>query len=83
MPLTIAEAIAPRVKALLASHLGREIGKVTDDAMLVDDLGADSLDGIELAAAIEEEFEIEIMDDEIVPRARVRDVTALIEGKLS
>jgi acyl carrier protein len=81
--LTIAEAITPRVKALLAEHLGREIGVVTDDARLTD-LGADSLDVVEFVIALEEEFEIEIDDDDLPPvrdGLRVKDIVALIERK--
>lgn len=55
--------IAARVKKIVIEHLGVEEAKVTDDAKFVDDLGADSLDTVELVMAFEEEFGIEIPDD--------------------
>lgn len=55
--------IAERVKKIVVEHLGVEEGKVTDNASFIDDLGADSLDTVELVMAFEEEFEIEIPDE--------------------
>lgn len=55
--------IAERVKKIVVEHLGVEEGKVTPEAKFVDDLGADSLDTVELVMAFEEEFGIEIPDD--------------------
>ncbi|MEQ8697643.1 MAG: acyl carrier protein [Bauldia litoralis] len=55
--------IADRVKKIVVEHLGVEESKVTDTASFIDDLGADSLDTVELVMAFEEEFEIEIPDD--------------------
>ena len=55
--------IAESVKEIIASELGVEVEKVTEDAHFVDDLGADSLDTVELVMAFEEEFGIEIPDD--------------------
>jgi acyl carrier protein len=54
---------AERVKKIVAEHLGVEKEKVVDSASFVDDLGADSLDTVELVMAFEEEFNIEIPDD--------------------
>lgn len=51
-----------RVKEIIAEQLGVELDQVTDDANLMDDLGADSLDTVELVMALEEEFDIEIDD---------------------
>ncbi len=56
--------IAARVKEIIANELGVESEKVTDEASFVDDLGADSLDTVELVMAFEEEFEIEIPDED-------------------
>ena len=56
--------ISDRVKAIVVEHLGVEDSKVIDDASFIDDLGADSLDTVELVMAFEEEFEIEIPDEE-------------------
>jgi acyl carrier protein len=55
--------IAERVKKIVVEHLGVEEDKVTDSASFIDDLGADSLDTVELVMAFEEEFGIEIPDD--------------------
>jgi acyl carrier protein len=55
--------IAERVKKIVVEHLGVEEPKVTDSASFIDDLGADSLDTVELVMAFEEEFDIEIPDD--------------------
>ena len=54
---------ADRVKKIVVEHLGVEEDKVTPDASFIDDLGADSLDIVELVMAFEEEFSIEIPDD--------------------
>ena len=55
--------IAERVKKIVIEHLGVEESKVTEGASFIDDLGADSLDTVELVMAFEEEFNIEIPDD--------------------
>ena len=55
--------IAARVKKIVVEHLGVEEDKVTDTASFIDDLGADSLDTVELVMAFEEEFGCEIPDD--------------------
>ena len=52
-----------RVKKIVVEHLGVEEDKVTPDASFIDDLGADSLDTVELVMAFEEEFGVEIPDD--------------------
>ena len=56
--------VAATVKKIVVDHLGVEEDKVTDEASFIDDLGADSLDTVELVMALEEEFDIEISDDE-------------------
>ena len=55
--------IADRVKSIVVEHLGVEGDKVIDGASFIDDLGADSLDTVELVMAFEEEFDCEIPDD--------------------
>ena len=57
-------SIEQQVKAIVAEQLGVKEEEVTNDASFVDDLGADSLDTVELVMALEEEFETEIPDDE-------------------
>ena len=55
--------VADRVKKIVVEHLGVEEDKVVENASFIDDLGADSLDTVELVMAFEEEFGIEIPDD--------------------
>ena len=59
----MSEDISNKVKKIVADHLGIEEAKVTDEASFIDDLGADSLDTVELVMAFEEEFGCEIPDD--------------------
>ena len=56
--------IADKVKKIVVEHLGVDEGKVTPEASFIDDLGADSLDTVELVMALEEEFETEIPDED-------------------
>ena len=55
--------VADRVRKIVVDHLNVEAEKVTDNASFIDDLGADSLDQVELVMAFEEEFSVEIPDD--------------------
>jgi acyl carrier protein len=57
-------SIAEQVKSIVAEQLGVKEEEVTNDASFVEDLGADSLDTVELVMALEEEFETEIPDEE-------------------
>jgi len=72
---------AARVKEIIASELGVEIEKVTDDAHFVDDLGADSLDTVELVMAFEEEFGIEIPDEDAEGMQTVGDAISYLSSK--
>ena len=71
--------IAERIKNIVADHLGMDESKVTDNACFIDDLGADSLDTIELAMAFEDEFGCEISDDTAAKIVTVKDAVNLIE----
>ena len=73
--------IAARVKEIIANELGVEIKKVTDEASFVDDLGADSLDTVELVMAFEEEFEIEIPDEDAEQMQSVGDAIQYLGKK--
>lgn len=55
--------VAERVKKIVVEHLGVDEGKVVESASFIDDLGADSLDTVELVMAFEEEFSVDIPDD--------------------
>ena len=73
--------IQERVKKIVVEHLGVEKDKVVDSASFVDDLGADSLDTVELVMAFEEEFGSEISDSEAEKILTVGDAVKFIEGK--
>ncbi len=65
--------IAERVKKIVIEHLGADEAKVTENASFIDDLGADSLDTVELVMAFEEEFGCEISDDAAEKITTVKD----------
>lgn len=69
---------ADRVKKIVVEHLGVEPDKVTPEASFIDDLGADSLDIVELVMAFEEEFNVEIPDDAAEKITTVKDATDYI-----
>ena len=70
---------ADRVKKIVVEHLGIEDAKVTDGASFIDDLGADSLDTVELVMAFEEEFGCEIPDEAAEKILTVKDAISFIE----
>ena len=69
-----------KVKKIIVEQLGVDEEEVTEKASFVDDLGADSLDTVELVMAFEEEFEIEIPDEDAEKITTVQDAVAYIEG---
>ena len=69
------------VKKIVVEHLGIEESKVTPEAKFIDDLGADSLDTVELVMAFEEEFGSEISDSEAEKILTVGDAIKFIESK--
>lgn len=71
--------IAERVKKIVVEHLGVDPEKVNDKASFIDDLGADSLDTVELVMAFEEEFGCEIPDDAAEKILTVKDAITFIE----
>ena len=73
--------VANKVKKMVVDHLGVEESKVIDEANFVDDLGADSLDTVELVMAFEEEFGSEISDGEAEKILTVGDAIKFIESK--
>ena len=72
-----------KVKEIVSQQLDIEIGKVTSEALFIDDLGADSLAVVELVLAFEEEFEIDIPDEDTEKIRTVGDAINYIEAKLS
>ena len=75
--------IAERVKKIVVEHLGVDAEKVNEDASFIDDLGADSLDNVEMVMAFEEEFGIEIPDDAAETIQTVGDAIKYIEKHAS
>ena len=75
--------ISDRVKKIVVEHLGVDEDKVVDNASFIDDLGADSLDTVELVMAFEEEFGSEISDSEAEKILTVGDAIKFIESKSS
>ena len=73
--------IADRVKKIVIEHLNVEAEKVTENASFIDDLGADSLDTVELVMAFEEEFNVEIPDDAAESIVTVGDAVKFIKEK--
>jgi acyl carrier protein len=72
--------ITDRIKKIVVEHLGVEEEKVTDNASFIDDLGADSLDTVELVMAFEEEFGCEIPDDAAEKILTVKDAIDFIQA---
>lgn len=72
--------IADRIKKIVVEHLDVEAEKVTEGASFIDDLGADSLDNVELVMAFEEEFDVEIPDDAAETIQTVGDAIKFVEG---
>jgi acyl carrier protein len=73
-------AVADKVKSIIVEQLGVDEEEVTPDASFVDDLGADSLDTVELVMAFEEEFGIEIPDEDAEEITRVKEAIEYIES---
>ncbi|VBB68808.1 Acyl carrier protein [invertebrate metagenome] len=78
----MSDSIAERVRRIIVEHLGVEEVKVTENASFIDDLGADSLDTVELVMAFEEEFGCEIPDDAAEKILTVKDATDFIKANI-
>lgn len=79
--MTIQE-LTKNVKELIAYNLKMPLNQVSDEAALVADLGADSIDTIEVIMAVEDEFEIEILDTDAARLHTVRDYVDFVAGKI-
>ena len=78
----IADEVEDKVKSIIAEQLGVELDTVVPDASFTEDLGADSLDAVELIMAIEEAFDIEIPDEEAETMTTPADCVTAIKAKL-
>lgn len=76
------EEIKEKVKAAVVDKLGVEESKVTDEASFINDLGADSLDTVELVMKFEEEFDIKIPDEDAEKIQKVGDAVRYIQEKV-
>ncbi len=74
-------SIHPKVKDIIVEQLGVDPEKVKSEASFIDDLGADSLDIVELVMAMEEEFDLEIPDEDAEKLKTVQDVATYLEKK--
>ena len=72
--------VTTKVKAIIVDKLGVDESEVTSEASFTNDLGADSLDTVELIMELEKEFDIQIPDDEAEGIATVRDAISFVEG---
>ena len=77
----MSEEVVDRVKKVVTNHLGVSEDKVTENAKFIEDLGADSLDQVELVMAFEEEFKCEIPDEAAEKIVTVKDAVTLIKSK--
>ena len=77
----MAEDVSKKVKDIIAEQLGVDEAEVTDSASFIDDLGADSLDTVELVMAFEEAFELEIPDEDAEEILTVTDAVNYISSK--
>ncbi len=76
-------AVAEKVRSIVTEQLGVKLEEITETSSFVDDLGADSLDTVELVMALEEEFKIEIPDEDAEKITTVGDAIKYIEEKTS
>tara|TARA_B110001454_G_C12723308_1_gene436498 strand:- start:43884 stop:44144 length:261 start_codon:yes stop_codon:yes gene_type:complete len=74
-------SLSPKIKDIIVEQLSVDPEKVKPEASFIDDLGADSLDIVELVMAMEEEFDIEIPDEDAEKLKTVQDVTKYLETK--
>ena len=75
----MSEDVSSKVKKIVADHLGIDESKVTEESSFIDDLGADSLDTVELVMAFEEAFDVEIPDDKAETILTVGDAISHLE----
>jgi len=76
-------SLEEKVKNLVITQLGVDASKVTNDSSFIDDLGADSLDTVELVMAFEEEFEMEIPDEDAQKMRTISDVIDYLRDKVA
>lgn len=75
--------ITEKVTAIVIKQLGVDESEVTAEAAIIDDLGADSLDAIEIVMTVEEKFGIDMSDEDAATLTRVQDIVTYVEGRLT
>ncbi len=76
----MANDLSDRIQSIVADQLGVEPSEVTKDASILDDLGADSLDVVELVMILEEAFDIEVPDDAVEEMRTIGDIQRFVES---
>ena len=71
-----------KVKNILSDKLGLDINTIKDDTSIIDDLGADSLDVVEIIMEIEDQFGITVPDDDVTTLKTVRDISDYVDSKM-
>jgi acyl carrier protein len=79
----MANDLSGRIQSIVADQLGVELADVTKDASILDDLGADSLDVVELVMTLEEVFDIEVPDDVVEEMRTIGDIQRFVESHVS
>ncbi len=79
----MASDLSDRIQSIVTEQLGVEPTEVMKDASILDDLGADSLDVVELVMALEEAFDIEIPDDAVEEMRTIGDIQRFVESHVS
>jgi len=79
----MASDLSDRIQSIVAEQLGVEPAELTKDASILDDLGADSLDVVELVMTLEEVFDIEVPDDVVEEMRTIGDVQRFVESHVS
>ena len=75
------QEVADALREIMAARLGLTAEQIVPEARLVEDLGLDSLDAVELAIAVERKFEIEVPEEELTKLKTVADMLALVESR--
>jgi acyl carrier protein len=76
-------SLQDRLRELVSSQLGVDLDEIVTDARILDDLGADSLDVVELVMALEEAFDIEVPDEDVEGMLTIGDVESYVAGRIS
>jgi acyl carrier protein len=79
----MSDSLEQKVRGIVAEQLGVDLSEVRPDASILDDLGADSLDVVEMVMSLEEAFDIEVPDDDVEALRTVADVERYISGAVA